>query len=207
MRLLPGKQKALVRSGRRRASVVPPVFRSPCDRHFVLSGNGLIPDWLCHRSAPERIPAGSLAIDSQSRSIVPVERPCGTALLLGLALLRFRLQLIFLHQVNVVTEDLRVVDRHLREDLAVEPDVRLAQRRHQAAVGNTGLARGGVDAGDPQGAELALARATIAIGVRQRVDRGLAGRADELALRATAALGLAEELLVLLVRGNAALHS
>jgi hypothetical protein len=53
---------------------------------------------------------------------------------------------------------------------------------------------------------LRLARAAVAVRVREGVDRGFAGRTDELALGAAATFGLVQELLVLAVRGHAALH-
>src|SRR5205823_13402511 len=58
---------------------------------------------------------------------------------------------------------------------------------------------------DPQRAELTFAGTTVAVCVAQRVHRGFAGRTDELVLRGSTALGLREQLLVLLVCGNSAL--
>src|SRR2546426_3800974 len=104
-----------------------------------------------------------------------------------------------------MTEHLRIADRHVRQDLAVEIDPGEAQRGHEPAVGNAGVARRGVDAGDPERPELPLASTAIAVRVAQGVHRRFAGRTYELVLRGATALGLREQLLVLLVCGNAAL--
>src|SRR5207253_2354524 len=59
---------------------------------------------------------------------------------------------------------------------------------------------------DPERAELTLLLTAVAIGVVERVERGLAGRADELVLRCAASLGGVQELLVLLVGGDPSLN-
>ena len=56
-------------------------------------------------------------------------------------------------------------EREVREDLAVDRDAGLDQARDQARVGRAVLARGGVDADDPERAEVAALLAAIARGV------------------------------------------
>src|SRR6185503_7005038 len=96
---------------------------------------------------------------------------------------------------------------HVGEDFAVELDASGPHRSHEPAVRDTRLARRGVDARDPQRAELRLPLPAVAIGVVQRMERRLAGGTDELVLRPAASLSLFEELLVLLVSGDPALDS
>src|SRR5260221_13571515 len=193
--------------GRGLTSVEPRVCRSlgPRDTSF---------ERYRARPGPAFLPFGS-GVNSRCPSRDRLSVSCRSSLSSDLAVLlsvcavlagrRLRLELIFAHQVNVVTEDLRVVDRHVGEDLPVEGDTREPQGRHQPAVGHATLAGCGVDAGDPERPELRLAGAPVAVGVGHRVDRGLARRTDELALGTPAAFGLIEETLVPLVNGDAAL--
>ena len=67
---------------------------------------------------------------------------------------------------------------------------------HQTAVAQPVHACGCVDARDPQCPELALALATIAIGVLPGLDDGLLGDPEHLSARAVVSLGLIENLLV-----------
>ena len=53
----------------------------------------------------------------------------------------------------------------LGQDLAVELDLGELQPVHELVVRQAVLARAGVDADDPQTAELALAHAAVAVGV------------------------------------------
>src|SRR4051795_11795117 len=66
-------------------------------------------------------------------------------------------------------EGLGVADGDVREHLAVELDARQLEAVHERPVGQALLARGGVDAGDPQAAEVALAVAAVAVRVRVRL--------------------------------------
>src|SRR6266545_2927053 len=77
---------------------------------------------------------------------------------------------------------------------------------HEPAVRDARFARRGVDARDPERAELTLLLAAVAVGVVQRVERRLAGGADELVLCPAASFGGAQELLVLLVGCDPALY-
>src|SRR5207249_955704 len=77
----------------------------------------------------------------------------------------------------------------------------------QPPVRNSMRPRRGVDALDPQATHGALPRPAIPISVNQRVEERLAGRPDQLRARPPPTLGLAQEPLVSLVRGDAALDS
>ena len=88
------------------------------------------------------------------------------------------------------------VGGHGGQDLAVQLDAGLAQAVDELAVGEAFQTGGGVDALDPQGAEIALLGAAVAVGVLPgAVDRGLGG-ADGVLAAAVEALGLLENLLV-----------
>src|SRR5262245_55223986 len=66
-------------------------------------------------------------------------------------------------------ESLRLMDRQVRQHLAVDLDAGLVQAVDEAAVGQAVLAGGGVDALHPQRPEVALARLAVAIGILQRL--------------------------------------
>src|SRR5207302_5774495 len=94
-----------------------------------------------------------------------------------------------------------------REHLAVDLDSGLAQAVDDAAVGEPVQARRGVDARDPQGAELTLVLPPVAVGVLACLDDGLLGRAIDLAPGVVVALRLAENFLVTASGRHATLHS
>src|SRR5256884_1388486 len=100
-----------------------------------------------------------------------------------------------------------VVHRDVREHLAVDLDSGLAQAVDDAAVGEPVQARRGVDARDPQGAELTLVLPPVAVGVLPCLDDGLLGRAIDLAPGVVVALRLAENFLVTPAGRHATLHS
>src|SRR4029434_4546215 len=60
-------------------------------------------------------------------------------------------------------EAVRIVHGEIGEHVAIDGDAALLQSVHQPGVGEAGETRGGVDAHDPQAAELAPAHAAIAI--------------------------------------------
>ena len=85
-------------------------------------------------------------------------------------------------------EGVRFADGDVGQNLAVDLDAGLVQAVDEAAVGEAFFTHGGVDALDPQGAEVALLNLAVAIGV-------LAGLLDRLArdanrILATAAIAL-----------------
>ena len=87
-------------------------------------------------------PLVSLATGSQHdiRSSLSSDLAVLLSVFAVLARRRLRLELVLAHQIDVVTEDLRVVDRHVSEDLAIEVHARGAERGHQPAVRHPALA-------------------------------------------------------------------
>src|SRR3712207_2159520 len=73
----------------------------------------------------------------------------------------------------------RLVDGELGEDTTVQLDAGQLEALHEAVVGHVVLAGRGVDPGDPQLAEVALARLAVAVGVGGRVEDLLLGLAVE----------------------------
>src|SRR4051794_10132394 len=73
------------------------------------------------------------------------------------------------------SEGLGVAHGDVGEALAVELDAGQLQAVHERAVAHAVLARGGVDAGDPQAAEVALAVAAVAVRVGVRLDERFLG--------------------------------
>ena len=69
------------------------------------------------------------------------------------------------------------------------------------------LAHRGVDALDPQGAEIALAVLAVAVGVLERLLHRLLGDADGVLATAVKALGGLQDLLVLGVARRASFHA
>src|SRR6266513_1677314 len=100
-----------------------------------------------------------------------------------------------------------VVHGDVREHLAVDFDTGLVQAVDDAAVGESVQARRGVDARDPQCAELTLVLPPVAVRVLACLDDGLLGRAIDLAPRVVVALRLAENFLVTTSGRHATLHS
>src|SRR5690242_11441374 len=100
-----------------------------------------------------------------------------------------------------------VVHGEIRQHLAVDGDAGLAEARDQAAVGQPELARGRVDAHDPQCAELALLLLAADVGVLLGLGDGLLGNAIDLAAGVVVALGGLQGFLVTRTRGDATLDS
>ena len=73
------------------------------------------------------------------------------------------------------SERLRVAHGDVREHLAVDLDAGLLQAVHELAVGHALVPRRGVDAGDPEPAEVALAVAAVAVGVGVGLEQRLLG--------------------------------
>src|SRR3546814_9899494 len=67
--------------------------------------------------------------------------------------------------VDDLLERLRLADRQVREDLAVELDAGELQAVHEHRIGHAVLPPAGVDALDPQRAEVALSVAAVTVGV------------------------------------------
>src|SRR5690606_30953558 len=75
-------------------------------------------------------------------------------------------------------EGRRLGDREIGQHLAVDCHLSLAEAVDKSSVGQAVVADGGVDALDPQGAEVALLVAAVAIGVLAGLLDGLLGDAD-----------------------------
>src|SRR5450755_315438 len=73
------------------------------------------------------------------------------------------------------SEGVGVVDGHVGQNLAIELNLGDLQSVHELRVGHAVLARGGVDAGDPQAAEVALAVAAVPIPVLIGLEHRLLG--------------------------------
>src|SRR4051812_10111189 len=71
------------------------------------------------------------------------------------------------------SERLGVADGDVREHLAVELDAGLLQAMHELAVRHALLARRGVDADDPETAEVTLLVAAVAVRVPIRLEQRL----------------------------------
>ena len=68
-----------------------------------------------------------------------------------------------LYGVDDGLESLGIIHCQVCQNLAVEADVLLRETAHELGVGETVLAGGGVDALDPQGAELTLFRFSVTV--------------------------------------------
>jgi cysteine synthase A len=93
-------------------------------------------------------------------------------------------------------EGVRLVDREIRQDLAVDFDAGLVQTVDEAAVGQAVLAGGRVDALDPERTEVALLGLAVAVGVLAGLLDGLLGDADGVLAAAVVAFGCLKNLLV-----------
>src|SRR5258708_33194671 len=100
-----------------------------------------------------------------------------------------------------------VMYRKIGEHLAIDGEARLIQPVDQRAVGHTAQTRRGVDAGDPQRAELTLLFAPAAIGVLTRLDDRLLGGSEDFAPGIEIALCLLENFLVPPSRDDTAFNS
>ena len=93
-----------------------------------------------------------------------------------------------------------IADGDVGQHLAVEADIGGLETLDEAAVADAGTAAGGVQADDPQSADLALLLLAIAVGVLPGVLDSVFGVAEELLLIAEVALGVLQDLLAALAR-------
>src|SRR5919204_839098 len=98
------------------------------------------------------------------------------------------------------SERLGIADCDVRQDLAVELDLRQAQTVHELAVRHALAARRGVDARDPEAAEVALLVAPVAVGVAVGLEQRLLGALVARMRLAAEALGALERRPALLTR-------
>ena len=102
---------------------------------------------------------------------------------------------------------MRVAHREVRQRFAIEMNVGLAKRRHKPAVRHAVDARAGVDAHNPQAAQVTAAIAAVAVGVPQRVHHRFVGAPPHLVARTEMPLGALEHLLVMLAAIGPGLNS
>jgi len=95
----------------------------------------------------------------------------------------------------------------LSKDLAIKSYIRTGQSVYELTVGQTVLTRGGINTRNPQGSELALLLAAVAIGVLASFDHCLLGDTKTAAASAAIALGLIKDALMSLVSRDTAFHS
>src|SRR4029453_13154155 len=98
----------------------------------------------------------------------------------------------------------RFPDREIRQNLAVQLDPRALHTIDELRIGQTVLARTGVDALDPEAPEVPLLQPAVVIGVLQVLFDLLEGDTVVVVGPADIALGHVEDLLVPRMRGNAA---
>src|SRR5574341_996125 len=99
-----------------------------------------------------------------------------------------------------------VAHREIGQHLAVDLDVRALEPGHENAVAHAELAHGGVDARDPQRADLALLDPAVAERILPRLHQRLLGYAVDVLAPAAETLGLLEDLLVARARRYPSLH-
>ena len=101
----------------------------------------------------------------------------------------------------------RLVHGEVSHNLAVQLDAGQLGTVDELRIGQAFFAHGGVDALDPQGAEVALLDLAIAVSLLAGLIDRLLGNADGVLAATAIALGRVENPLVLLVRGYAALDT
>jgi hypothetical protein len=115
------------------------------------------------------------------------------AFVVFLAVERFLLGNGRLDQSHNRLEALGIGDGHVGEDLAIEFDVGLEQSGDEFAVAEAQRADGGVDARDPEPAEISLSVAAIAVGVDAGADEVFFGGSGEASTAADVSLRLLEQ--------------
>ena len=115
--------------------------------------------------------------------------------------------LFLLYGVNDGFESLRVVDGEVSEDFAVEADAFFLHASDELGVREAEFARSVVDAGDPEGAEVALFVATVAVAVAECLDDALFGEAVATSVVMLHAFGGSEGFLVFGMGRNATFDS
>src|SRR6202041_2341212 len=109
-------------------------------------------------------------------------------------LCRAGLRHVLLHRADQRRKSVRVMHRHVRQNLAVQINSPGFQRMYQLAVRRAVIARGRSDTLNPQGAVITLPHAAVAIGVTQRAIDGFFCGAVELSLGQEKPLGVFQQL-------------
>lgn len=100
-----------------------------------------------------------------------------------------------------------VIDRDIGQNLAVDCHSSLIQAVDHSAVGQTAFTRGGIDACNPQGAELALPLAAVTVGILTGLDDALGSYAEDAVASTTMTLGLIDNFFVSGAGGDATFYS
>lgn len=111
--------------------------------------------------------------------------------------------LMLLSDFDDGVEIVGVMDGQFAEHFAIEFDAGLFECEDEAAVLNAPHAAGGRQAGDPQPAEIALARSTIAVGEAAGPDNRFLGRSVQLAATAAVSFDLAKQTFLSTMSGGA----
>ena len=88
-----------------------------------------------------------------------------------------------------------VLNSNVGKDLAVETDIRGFKTLDKSAVGEPGGTHGGVETGDPQGAESALAGLPVAVGPVFSLHLGIFRVAEEFGTASAVSLGRCDDAL------------
>ena len=112
--------------------------------------------------------------------------------------------LFLLHGVNDCFEGFRLVDGKVGEDFAIKVDTFFLHAGDELRIGKTELAGSIVDAGNPEGTEIALFVAAVAVGVLASAHDRLLGDTEHITAAATVTLGGGNDFLVTCAGGNAA---
>ena len=100
-----------------------------------------------------------------------------------------------------------LVDGEVGEDFAVELDAFLLHAADELTIADAVLAGSVVDAGDPEGAEVAFAVATVAVGIAEGFDDALFGEAEAASAVMLHAFGGLQDLFVFFAGGNTSFDS
>src|SRR5690606_12869500 len=82
----------------------------------------------------------------------------------------------------------RIMNRHLRQRLAIQLNSRPMQAMDELAVAKAALTNGGIDPDDPQSTEIALADATVSEGIDPRANQRFLDATQQSAATARIAL-------------------
>src|SRR3954464_7621224 len=112
-----------------------------------------------------------------------------------------------LRRVDDGREALRIAHGEVSHHLAIDRDTGQRQTVDQARVRQIVQARGGVDADDPEAAEIPLAGTAVTVGIGQGAHQRFVRPLEEAVIGAVVTLDLRQDLLVPAMGGDAALNS
>ena len=115
--------------------------------------------------------------------------------------------LFLLHGVNDCFKSFRIVDGKVSKNFAVEGNAFLLHASNELGIGKPEFAGSVVDAGNPEGTEVAFFVATITVAVAKSLDDALFGEAIATSAIVLHAFGGSKSFLVFSVGRNAAFDS